>query len=359
MLCVCPYDGHGSTRQLVADNEDVTDAFSYDGYGMMLGGNPTRTNPAATSLLYTGEHLDNDAQQYYLRARYYDTSTGRFNRPDPFSGNHRDPQSLHKYLYAHCNPTNGLDPSGESFILEFTIQTAIRAAIAAALFGTISFTSAKLKGATWVQALWYGLRTAAITGFAFISPLFAWSLAIVTPILIGLGIYSGDITKKDVPEFAAYVAAAIVLILLFKTTQYTSWEAKTELKINMRTAARNLKMGHSIRPGRDLKWTRAVRSGNKTAQGSLFHGEVADLMRAENMTNLGVEVSYNQFGDIVNYGTKGSIRLDYSVYHNGSLIKVFDLKPTDVINGSRMNEMCNYSKLSPKDIEALSYRGKL
>ena len=32
------YDGHGSTRQLVDNNEDVKDAFSYDGYGVKLKG---------------------------------------------------------------------------------------------------------------------------------------------------------------------------------------------------------------------------------------------------------------------------------------------------------------------------------
>ncbi len=34
---------------------------------------------------------------------------------DPFAGNNQDPQSLHKYLYAHCNPINGMDPSGQFF----------------------------------------------------------------------------------------------------------------------------------------------------------------------------------------------------------------------------------------------------
>jgi hypothetical protein len=42
----------------------VTDAFSYDGYGVMLGANPAN---AATSLLYTGEYFDTDMHQYYLR----------------------------------------------------------------------------------------------------------------------------------------------------------------------------------------------------------------------------------------------------------------------------------------------------
>jgi hypothetical protein len=49
----------------------------------------------------------------YLRARYYNPATGTFNRLDPFAGNMQDPQSLHKYLYVHGDPIQGVDPSGE------------------------------------------------------------------------------------------------------------------------------------------------------------------------------------------------------------------------------------------------------
>ena len=89
------YDGHGSTRQLSlpeeADNRvEISALYSYDAYGVMLGGNPTREAPAATDLLYIGEQFDIDAQQYYLRVRYYDPLNGRFNRADPFAGNQKD-----------------------------------------------------------------------------------------------------------------------------------------------------------------------------------------------------------------------------------------------------------------------------
>ncbi|UCF00179.1 MAG: hypothetical protein JSV82_03675, partial [Planctomycetota bacterium] len=54
------YVGHGSTRQLVqSDGTTITDSFSYDAYGVMLGGNPT--SAPATSLLYAGEPLVIDA----------------------------------------------------------------------------------------------------------------------------------------------------------------------------------------------------------------------------------------------------------------------------------------------------------
>lgn len=107
------YDGHGSTRQLANSNGEITENYAYDAYGKMLGGDPNVTDKqSATDLLFAGEQHDAGLQMEYLRARYYDQSTGRFNRLDPFAGNSEDPQSLHKYAYAHCDPINRIDPSG-------------------------------------------------------------------------------------------------------------------------------------------------------------------------------------------------------------------------------------------------------
>ncbi len=130
------YDGHGSTRQL--SNQPVSpslpgviDNFSYDAYGMMLGGNPTTASPGTTKLLYAGEQFDPAMGHYYLRARYYNPSNGRFNRTDPFEGNPSDPQSLHKYLYAHCNPVNATDPLGLFSIPEINVSMVINTAMRA------------------------------------------------------------------------------------------------------------------------------------------------------------------------------------------------------------------------------------
>lgn len=107
------YDGHGSTRQLANGNGEITDNYAYDAYGKMLGGDPNVTDrKSTTDLLYAGEQFDAGLQMEYLRARYYNATTGRFNQLDPFDGNSDDPQSLHKYAYAHCDPVNGIDPSG-------------------------------------------------------------------------------------------------------------------------------------------------------------------------------------------------------------------------------------------------------
>jgi len=48
----------------------------------------------------------------YLRARYYDPSLGRFNRPDPFAGVLSQPLTLHSYIYCQNNPLIYADPSG-------------------------------------------------------------------------------------------------------------------------------------------------------------------------------------------------------------------------------------------------------
>jgi RHS repeat-associated protein len=64
--------------------------------------------------LYSGEQFDAKIGQQYLRARYYDPATGRFNRLDPFFGKIGDPQSLHNYLYCHADSVNGIDPTGRS-----------------------------------------------------------------------------------------------------------------------------------------------------------------------------------------------------------------------------------------------------
>jgi len=133
------YDGHGSTRQLIEPDLTIVDTFGYDACGVMLGGNPTSASPVATNLLYSGERWDNDAQNYYLRARYYNPLNGLFNRTDPFSGNLHDPQSLHKYLYCHNNPVNKVDPSGKFALCDIVITAAIIGAVVGLFLPAESF----------------------------------------------------------------------------------------------------------------------------------------------------------------------------------------------------------------------------
>jgi RHS repeat-associated protein len=70
---------------------------------------------------YRGEQYDSDLGLYYLRARYYNPSTGRFLSRDPEDGNEFDPKTLHKYLYAGGDPVNGIDPRGRADLVDYAI----------------------------------------------------------------------------------------------------------------------------------------------------------------------------------------------------------------------------------------------
>ena len=122
------YDGHGSTRQLLSNSGAVHARYDFDAYGVATPALPGEG--LDTTLLYCGEQYDPVLEQYYLRARYYNPVTGRFNRRDPFDGINHDPQSLHKYAYAHCDPVNGIDPSGMFAMTELIVGLALLAVVA-------------------------------------------------------------------------------------------------------------------------------------------------------------------------------------------------------------------------------------
>jgi RHS repeat-associated protein len=114
-------DGHGSTRLLTGANGAVSNAFAYDGYGSLVASNAA----PQTAYLYSGERFDFDLRQYYLRARYYNPTVGRFGIMDQFDGTPNDPLNLHKYAYCQNNPVNGRDPSGNETLVSLTMSLAI------------------------------------------------------------------------------------------------------------------------------------------------------------------------------------------------------------------------------------------
>jgi RHS repeat-associated protein len=121
-------DGRGSTRGLATESATIAEAYDYDAYGNTLD-TGTMAGAAGTPLLYNGEWHDANANMQYLRARWYDSGVGRFNRLDPFAGVLDNPLTLHKYAYAHGDPVNGIDPSGMITLAEVLNSTAIVASL--------------------------------------------------------------------------------------------------------------------------------------------------------------------------------------------------------------------------------------
>jgi RHS repeat-associated protein len=98
------YDGLGSTTEIVNDVGTVSAAYSYDVFGTVRAQSAAPSNP----WLFTGEQRDADSGLYYLRARYYDSTTGRFLSRDPVI-------AAQPYEYAGNGPVNFTDRSGLCF----------------------------------------------------------------------------------------------------------------------------------------------------------------------------------------------------------------------------------------------------
>jgi len=107
------YDGHGSVRQLTNSTGAVTDTYDYDALGNLI--NSTGSTP--NNYLFAGEQYDPALSLYYNRARYLNTTTGRFWTMDTHESFGGDPRELHKYLYASDDPINRLDPSGNQDVI--------------------------------------------------------------------------------------------------------------------------------------------------------------------------------------------------------------------------------------------------
>jgi RHS repeat-associated protein len=93
----------GSTRLLTDSSGNVTGTYDYDPWGNVT----KHTGSATTNLQYDGQYTDTETGYQYLRARYYDPSTGQFVSADPAVTFTRTP-----YGYGLANPLNVDDPLG-------------------------------------------------------------------------------------------------------------------------------------------------------------------------------------------------------------------------------------------------------
>ncbi|NUP57088.1 MAG: RHS repeat-associated core domain-containing protein [Gemmatimonadaceae bacterium] len=91
----------------VTNGTAVSQATTYDDWGVA-----TTTGSTDNRLLFKGLLWEPDAGLYYVRARWYDPTTGRFPSEDPIglAG------GINQYAFAHDDPTNLSDPSGRCLI---------------------------------------------------------------------------------------------------------------------------------------------------------------------------------------------------------------------------------------------------
>ena len=131
------YDGQMSTRQLVDENEDVANTYTYDAFGIVID----QAGVVANHYMYTGLQYDPNAGFYYLRARWMNPETGRLNTVDPWSGNQFYANLLNKYLYAVNNPLAYIDPNGDMMTSIDSVNTIFSLAAALSAMHIIAFNS--------------------------------------------------------------------------------------------------------------------------------------------------------------------------------------------------------------------------
>lgn len=99
------YDFRGSTIAVLNDNQNIEQYYKYDPFGTIEESShiPGSTTPflyiGKFGVEYQSPHL------YYMRARYYDPTNGRFYGEDPVWG-------TNLFLYTDNNPITRIDPEG-------------------------------------------------------------------------------------------------------------------------------------------------------------------------------------------------------------------------------------------------------
>ncbi|ULO10396.1 RHS repeat-associated core domain-containing protein [Paenibacillus sp. 19GGS1-52] len=74
------YNGHGDVIQIVDTSRNIVNSYAYDTWGNLTN----QTDGIQNSFKYAGEIYDEETGLYYLRARYYDATVGRFLNEDTY-----------------------------------------------------------------------------------------------------------------------------------------------------------------------------------------------------------------------------------------------------------------------------------
>lgn len=103
------FDEAGNTVAVTGTHGDVLAAYAYSPFGAILASSGALANPFTFGGLF-GVYQEGSTGLFYMRARYFDSGTGRFVSRDPVQS--FSPEQLNPYQYALGNPLRHADPTG-------------------------------------------------------------------------------------------------------------------------------------------------------------------------------------------------------------------------------------------------------
>jgi RHS repeat-associated protein len=115
-------DAHSGVRQLTAmpfafgQQPAVTDVYGYDSFGTLIIGLHRTTGETPNTHRYRSEVWDSGLGLTYLRARYLNSSDGRFVGMDPYEGSLLEPLTFQDFVYGESDAIGKQDSSGQNAI---------------------------------------------------------------------------------------------------------------------------------------------------------------------------------------------------------------------------------------------------
>lgn len=148
---------------------------------------------------------------------------------DPFAGSSSDPQSLHKYVYVHGDPINGIDPTGEATLASTLGAASIGGALSGAVIGGIrggvqgavagAVTGAILAPLVTLATIGGGIGIAGLTGISSTTGVY-----IAFSLVTGASLYSNGKAFVQAENSRERWASGLSVVLTLGTFGYGSYK---------------------------------------------------------------------------------------------------------------------------------------
>ena len=128
-------DWRNSTAALTDAAGAITDTWEYSAFGKTLA----RTGTTVAPHQYVGQWEDASGL-YFMRARYYSNTHGRFLSRDPVAPDRQSPLTVNRYAYGLMDPISHVDPTGRFFSMPVFMGPILNiAGTALSLYGLYGF----------------------------------------------------------------------------------------------------------------------------------------------------------------------------------------------------------------------------